>query len=297
MQTWRGWGSANMSNNIRFLTFEQVHNKRNAGSTKIRVHNLIKNWQEADLYQYGEKPDVLVFQKVYITKDYDFPKTLDSIKILDVCDPDWLEGSMVKQTVDAMDAVVVPTKPLQEFIQQLTDKPVVVIKDRFDLTEFPQKKIHRGRAKEVVWFGYSHNATCLRLAVQSIERRGLKLKVVAEQDPFADRWARDPDKYHELYSFVKYTHETAYEEIQKADICVLPKENRPQDRFKSENKTVIAKLLGLPVATTAEEIDNLMDAKNRTINDKDYAKLQNEYDCKLSVKEYKELIDEIKTQV
>lgn len=279
---------------IRVQTFETVHNKRNVGSTKIRVHNLIKYWDEAELYKYGEKPDVLIFQKVYATKDYIFPLTFPGIKILDICDPDWLGATLLKQTIDSMSAVVVPTKAMQEFIQQMTDKPVVQIKDRFDLSEFPAKKTPRGKAKEVVWFGYSHNATCLKLAVQSLERRGLKLRVVSDQDPFASRWASKPDEYDKLYTFVKYLPDTAYSEIQKSDICVLPKENRPQDKFKSENKTVIAKLLGLPVAVTAEEIDALMDEESRVVNQEDYAKLQKEYDCKQSVKEYKELIDEIK---
>lgn len=287
-----------MSNDIgmiRFFTFEQFHAKTNVGSTKIRVHNLLKNWNEAGLYKYGEKPDVLIFQKVYVNKDYTFPKSYPGIKILDVCDPDWLDGVPIKETVDAMDAVVVPTEPLAEFIRQMTDKPVRVIKDRFDLNEFPTRKIHRGRAKEVVWFGYKHNSNCLRLAVQSFESRGLKLRVVSDQDPFADKWAKDPKAYSKDYIFKKYRPDMAYKEIQKSDICVLPKMTRPQDRFKSENKTVIAQLLGLPVATTAEELDELVTPESRnSYIDTIYDKLKQDYDVNLSVKQYKELIDEIK---
>lgn len=279
---------------VRFLTFEAFHAKTNVGSTKIRVHNLIKYWDEAELYRYGELPEVLIFQKVYIGKDYKFPKTMPCIKILDICDPDWLEGVPIKETVDAMDAITCPTEPLAEFIRQLTDKPVVVIKDRFDLTKFPTRKVHRGQAKTVVWFGYHHNATALKLAVQSIERRGLRLKVISDQDPFASRWAFKPKEFESSYEFIKYT-ETAYKEIQKADICVLPKMNRPQDRFKSENKTVIAQLLGLPVAVNAEELDELMAAEARNSNiDTIYDKLRVDYDCKKSILQYKELIREIK---
>ena len=80
-----------------------------------------------------------------------------------------------------------------------------------------------------------------------------------------------------------------------ADICVLPKLNRPQDRFKSENKTVIAQLLGLPVAYNADELDKFMEADDRNGHiDTKYDKLKQDYDCLVSVKEYKELIDEIK---
>lgn len=276
---------------IRFFTMEQFHAKTQVGSTKIRVHNLLNNWPEASLYRYGDKPDVLIFQKVYANKDYKFPVTYPGKKILDICDPDWFDGVPIKETVDAMDAVVCPTEPLAEFIRQLTDKPVRVIKDRFDLKDFPTKKKHRGQAKSVVWFGYSHNATSLKLAVQSIERRGLKLTVIADQNPFAYKWAADPKKYEESYTFIKFD-EDAYQNIQRSDICVLPKMKRPQDKYKSENKTVIAQLLGLPVAVDADELDALMTAEARTRSiDTIYDKLKQEYDCRLSVKEYKELIE------
>lgn len=281
---------------VRFFTFEAFHAKSNVGSTKIRVHNLIKYWEDAKLYKYGEKPDVLIFQKVYIGKDYKVPATFPAVKILDICDPDWLEGVPIKETVDAMNAITCPTEPLAEFIRQLTDKPVRVIKDRFDLTEFQSRKTHRGQAKTVVWFGYHHNASALKLAVQSIERRGLRLKVISDQDPFASRWAFKPKEFEKHYEFVKYQPDTAYLEIQKADVCVLPKMNRPQDRFKSENKTVIAQLLGLPVATTADELDKFMTAEARTkAVDTVYDTIRKEYDVKLSIKQYKDLIDEIKS--
>lgn len=279
---------------VRFFTFEAFHAKSNVGSTKIRVHNLIKYWEDAKLYKYGEKPDVLIFQKVYIGKDYKVPATFPAVKILDICDPDWLEGVPIKETVDAMNAITCPTEPLAEFIRQLTDKPVRVIKDRFDLTEFQSRKTHRGQAKTVVWFGYHHNASALKLAVQSIERRGLRLKVIADQDPFASRWAFKPKNFESNYEFVKYRPDTAYLEIQKADVCVLPKMNRPQDRFKSENKTVIAQLLGLPVATTADELDKFMTAEQRNkAVDTVYDIVRKEYDVNKSIKEYKDLIDEI----
>lgn len=283
-----------MSKTIRFLTFEQFHAKTNVGSTKIRVHNLINYWPEAELYKYGEKPDVLIFQKVYMGRDYDFIKTFSGTKILDICDPDWLDGVPIKATLDAVDAVTVPTKPLKEFLEQMTDKPVKVIKDRFDLKDFPIRKVHRGRAKEVVWFGYNHNAGALKLAVHSFERRRLRLKVISDQDPFASKWAAKPKEYEKLYSFKKYRPESAYREIQKSDICVLPVLTRPKDRFKSENKTVIAQLLGLPVAKNADELDELLTAEQRNSNiDTIYDKLKQDYDVKKSVEQMKGLIDEI----
>lgn len=282
---------------VRFQTFENIHNKKNVGSTRIRVHNLLKHWPEAGIYKYGEKPDVLIFQKSYVTQDNKFPALYDGgKKILDICDPDWLEGSFIRQTVDAMDAVVAPTKPLVEFISQMTDKPVRLIKDRFDVSDFDNPKGHSGELKKVCWFGYQHNAELLKFAVPSIAKRNLQLRVVADGDPEAWRWAHaeTKDSYKDMYEFRKFKPDTAYKYVQECDAVVFPKGTRPQDRFKSENKTVICKLLGVPVAEDADQLDAFKTAQSR--NDwvkKWYEKTKKEYDVRNSVKEYKELIDEI----
>lgn len=281
---------------VRYQTFEQFHNKTGVGSTRIRVHNLIKNWDEAELYKYGEKADVMIFQKVYSTYDYTLPSTYPGIKILDTCDPDWTHSPdiYIARTCKAMDAVVVPTESMRKFLQQLTDKPVKVIKDRFDLSEFPSPKIHRGRTKTVVWFGYAHNSELLKFAVPSLEKRGMNLMIVSNEDPMAYRWATKPEEYIKKYKFIKYRHETIYKELQKADVCMMPKGYRPQDRFKSENKTVIAELCGIPVISNSDELDGMIDSEARNLHiESVYDNLKEEYDCKKSVQEYKGLVDEI----
>src|SRR5665213_1716606 len=97
---------------VKYLTFEMIHNKNGVGSTRLRVHNLLKHWPEASLYKYGEKPDVMVFQKVYELSDYHFIKHLDCIKILDMCDADWYDMEfLVKATIDAVDAVTCSSEP------------------------------------------------------------------------------------------------------------------------------------------------------------------------------------------
>jgi hypothetical protein len=266
------------------------------GSTKIRAHNLIKYWPKADLYKYGERPEVLIFQKVYCTYDYKFPKTYPGITILDVCDTDWNDTPdiYIKETLDGVNAAVVPTKNMQKLLQQMTDKPVVVIKDRFDLSEFPKPKIHNGKAKTLVWFGYSHNAELMNYVIPSIEKRGLNLIIISDSDPHLYKYANDPIEFEKKYTCIKYKQETIYQELQKADICVLPKGNRPQDRYKSENKTVIAGLCGLPVVTNAEELDSMMEAEARNghINTI-HSKLKQDYDVMKSIEEYKNLIRNI----
>lgn len=287
---------------VRFQTFEQIHNKQGVGSTRIRVHNLIKYWPEAGLYQYGEDPDVLIFQKVYVTDFYTMPIHFKKLKILDICDPDWLspDAVFIKRTVDVMDAVTCPTQPIADFVSQLTDKPVRVIKDRFDLSEVPSPKVHKGEVKQVVWFGYSHNAECLKTAVPLLSRMGIKLMVISDQDPQAWRWAsHDAEvskEYRSMYTYKKYEQATIYSLLQRSDVCILPKSWRPRDRYKSENKTVVANLAGLPVAFNDEDLEKLKDLNYRArVSKEEYDKAIKEYDCKKSVEEYQDLIKELST--
>lgn len=286
--------------NIRFFDFDMYHGKRDTGSVKIRVDNLLKYWPEAKRYQYGENPDVLIFQKVYVTQDYRFPIEFKGIKILDICDPDWLSGATIKETVDAMDAIVAPTKPIVDFVKQLTDKPVILIKDRFDLSTFGEPKEHSGPVEQVVWFGYSHNAELLKSAMPLLKRLNIKLLVISNNDPHCWQWTtpieEDALHYKPLYTFKGYANETIHNHIKRADVCILPKGYRPQDVFKSENKTIIANLCGLPVAFHDDDLERLNDPKVRAKEAKQaHEKAIKEYDCKLSVEEYKNLISKLST--
>jgi len=282
---------------VAFQTFEAFHGKKNIGSTNIRVHQLIKHWQEAELYKYGSNPDVMIFQKVYWLPDYRFIEHFKGIKILDICDPDWLDNVHVKRTVDNCHAVVVPTKAMQEFMQQLTDKPVKIIKDRFDLEPIPKPIEHKSKKQlTAVWFGYHHNADVLRYgAVKALEDMGIRLVIISDDDPAAWRWASS-EEYKSKYKFLKYGEDTIYERLQQFDIAILPADGSSRGRFKSENKTVKAQLAGLPVARTIDELELLVDNNKRNdIASKAYKKAIKEYDVKLSVKEYKDLIDELKS--
>lgn len=288
-----------MAEMIRFFTFSQFHNKRPiAGSTHIRVNQLLKYWPEAGLYKYGENPDVLVFQKVYVNVDYRFPEHFKGIKILDICDPDWFNGvTDIAETAQLMDAITCPTEAIADFMRQLTDKPVKVIKDRFDMDCVPPPKTHRGKAKSVVWFGYIHNAEVLRHALQAIFDHKLKLIIISNDDPLAFRWAINETVANHIkskYTFIKYDEDTIYQDLQKADFAILPKGNRPEDAFKSENKAVKCILAGLPVATNIDDVDTYMKAENRQqFVDKELEPVKTQYDVKLSVQEYKELIHEV----
>lgn len=270
---------------VRFFTFEQYHGKNNIGSTRLRVHNLIKYWEDAELYKYGEKPDVMIFQKVYMQVDYKYIKHLDCIKILDMCDADWLDKQAIKETVDAVDAVTCSSEALTKFIQQLTDKPVIFIDDRFDMEFVPKPKVHKGKLKKLVYFGYKQNTELLKAAIPYLQRNKYKLTIISNEDPYLS----DGD-----YEFVKYDEETIYEELQKHDACLLPADTRPVGYFKSNNKTIKANLAGLPVVKTAEEIEEIIEPEKRqSIASMCYNKAIKSADCKISIKQYKDLIKEL----
>lgn len=276
--------------NVRFFTFSAYHGKGQVGSTQLRVTNLLKYWPEAELYKYGEKVDVMVFQKVYMQTDYRLHEHLDCIKILDICDPDWLDKQNIVETINAVDAVAVPTKSMQKFIMQLTDKPVRIIKDRHDVDNIKTPKHHMGKLKRLVWFGYKQNVELLRGALSYIAKHEYILTVISNDDPALERYEEKLK-----YEFVKYDEDTIQKELKKNDACLLPKGNRPEDMFKSNNKTTRAWLAGLPVVKSADEIEAIIESKPRQALAKEcYNKAIKEYDCKQSVAEYIALINELK---
>lgn len=274
---------------VRYQTYSMFHGKNTpVGSDFIRVHQLLKYWPEADLYKYGQNPETLIFQKVFISEDYKFPAHFKGKKILDISDPMWLEGVDIVETCHAMDAVTCPTEPIADYIRQF-HKNVIVVPDRFDLEVIPEPKKHEGKAKTVVWFGYSHNADSLKPAIHIIEELGLNLIIISDDDPIVNRWGiRDKNDY---YKFIRYNEDTIYQELQKADFAILPDGTRPIDIFKSNNRTIKANLAGLPVAKTREEVEVYMDSKARQEwFNHNYDIIAIEYDVRRSVSQMQDII-------
>lgn len=270
---------------IRAFTFERYHGKGRVGSTRLRVNQLMKYWPDYQDYKYGENPDVMVWQKVYIQSDWRFIQHFEGIQILDICDPEWMEKQHVVETMEYMNGVVVPTEAMAEFLSQMTDKPIKIIPDRHDLSKIPPPKVHKGKLKSAVWFGYSQNAEVLKDTLPTLQKMGIELTVISDDNP---HWLGE-------HKYLRFDEDTIAQDLQTFDVCILPQGNRPRDRFKSNNKTTLAWLCGLPVVKTAEELANMTDAKSRN----EYAKTMSEiarrdYDVRLSVKEMKAFIEELK---
>lgn len=280
-----------MNKTIGICTMEKFDNRmvNTVGSSRIRARWLLPYWEEAEEYHIGKKYDTLIFQKVY------WPKMLEQhkgVSILDICDPDWLENKPVFEFIDKADAVVVPTEAMENYIKKLRpDKKVVTIPDRVYLPEHsPRKEKHEGEATSIVWFGYHHSFPYLYKTFDEILKRQLQLTIIADQ-PF-----NSPTGYPGMMiKNVPYSYPAIHRELIKHDMAIMPPRKEDlKGMFKSNNKTLTCWALGLPVVETPSDLDRFIDPQERN---KEVAmrwqEIQDKWDVKYSVEEYKHLIEEL----
>ena len=277
---------------IGIMLFEQFHGRKNIGSSRIRGRWMAKYWPEAEIFKMGAQYDVLIFQKVYWIE---YAKMFPGIKILDLCDADFLHwGYRIKQMIDLCDAVTTSTEALRDYIQQLTDKPVVYIPDRLDLESFGDlKKEHHGNTKIVGWYGYSENFPMLDSAISCL----VKLKI-PELIVLANRrmpYQLPPSVRGKIFlTNLPWTIETANNDLLKCDIILNPQSVRGRWKYKSNNKTINSWALGIPVAHNDTELRTLLTEEARKNEaDKRYQQVRDEYDVRQSVRQFKSLIDQI----
>lgn len=240
----------------KFLSFEDFHGRKNIGGTRLRVHWPIAKWKEAgpdigeaSLYKFGDDMDVCIYQKVY---NWDHAENFNGIKILDLCDPDFLHAAYpVKRMINACDAVTCSSEKLAEVVTSFAgEKPVWFIPDMvMDPEKLPVKE-HKGRMKSVAWFGYADNFAALDQAIPAILKRGLELIVVATA-PYEAQSNMEGLKLRNL----PWGAETWERDFMTADIVINPKLNRGRFAFKSDNKTIHPWACGMPVAHNDTELD------------------------------------------
>ncbi len=278
---------------IGIFSFEMYENRQkdSVGSSRIRCTWLMNHWPDAELYKIGKKYDVIIFQKVYFPR---LMKEFDGIKILDMCDPDWLDGKAVKESIDLCDAVTTSSDNLRLFIQKMTDKPVEWIDDRIDLDKHKDRKQHVGTAKAVVWYGYHNNHSMIDGTLSTLKRLGLQLTVISDMPYYPSKSIAGVEEEWLVKNIknIKYDPNTINQElIAGGDMVINPKSETGKYKFKSENKTHIAWAIGMPVAKTGEDVELFMDAGERTAEAerrlKDVAEL---HDVRHSVKQYEDLI-------
>lgn len=281
---------------IGILTCEQYENRQKdtVGSSKIRGRWLIDHWPEAEMFKIGVPYDVVIFQKAY---HIPFLKVYDKIKIFDMCDPDWIDGKPVKEAIDLCDAVTTSSEELANFVRQITDKPVLCIPDRVNLSEHKQKKVHEGKATRAVWFGYSSNHQVLDSALQTLKRLGMSLTVISELPYYPapkfqtvdEQWIRENVKN------IKFDKDTINDDIiESGDVVLNPKIEHGRFKFKSDNKTFISWALGMPVAKDSDDIERFIDPEERKKEAELRVKEVEElWSTEKSVEQYKKLINEL----
>ena len=90
--------------------------------------------------------------------------------------------------------------------------------------------------------------------------------------------------------FVKYEHYSSKVYIAETDILLNPRSNRAFFRYKSNNKSVVAWKLGIPVAITNDDIERFMDPDERNREVEKYVFIEHEYDIEKSTEQYRDII-------
>jgi len=270
------------------LPFRKFEGKLQVGSSTIRCDWLLNYWDEAEEFKYGQKYDAIIYQKAYHPEH---AKLFNGIKIFDIVDPDWLHwGYRTTEMIKEVDAITCSSIELTEAVKKFTDKIVEYVPDRVDLNLFRNTKEHKGEAKKVLWFGYSHNFHMLDRFIPTIRRNNLELIVVSENNYIL------PSGYGKIKcETFGFTWETLKEKCQEVDFVLNSKTTNGRFKYKSDNKTVIAEALGMPVAKTSEDVTRflLKDERIKEVEEK-YKLVKEKYDILQSINQYKTLFEKIK---
>jgi hypothetical protein len=277
---------------VGILTFQQMWGSENTASSRIRAQWLVNYWDRAELFTVGRRYEAVIFQKAYWPE---YAALFDGVKILDICDPDFLDWkSAAMRMMDHCDAVTTPTVRLKEFIGRYTDRPVHVVPDRLDLSTVDGlRKIHCGPARTAAWYGYGHNYPALDSMAGHLSPLGItRLIVIAQQDkPY-----RLPDGCTgiEVVNYA-WSAETVNQHLLEADVVVNPRLSHGRWQYKSSNKTVNAWALGLPVAHSAAELAHFLSEEARREEGKRrYDEVRERFDVRQSVDELERVISDVR---
>ena len=277
------------------ILFEQMQGDNYLGSSRIRGHWLVDYWNRdktidssLEVFKQGAKYDFLILQKAYWIE---YTEKFEGIKILDLCDPDWLGGAVIKRMSNSVDGITTSSQTLADALKEITDKPIKFIPDRQDLDFHPFIKKHKGQAKRVCWFGYSHNSEELYQVVRSLDKLGLKLTVISN--------CRPPCKYAD--ENVQYDWKNPSfdfnKEVTDCDIVIMPSHINALGKYKSLNKTYTSWALGMPVANSEADLKRFLDADERNKEaEKRIKEVREKYDIRLSIKEFSNFIKQLKQQ-
>jgi hypothetical protein len=226
----------------------------------------------------------------------EYARQFAGVRIFDLCDPDFLsDGPRCQAMLDVCDAITCPSESLAAHVAGMTRTPVRLIPDRLDLDALGERrKAHYGPATTVAWFGYATNYPMLDTAIDAVLQCGIPhLLVIAD----AKRPYRLPPPAVGRLTLTNrpWGEEAVYDDLLTADIVLNPRSEEGRWRFKSDNKTVLAWALGLPVARDGVELSRLLaEDDRRRESERRYQMIRDTRDVRRTVDELRALIDELR---
>lgn len=231
-----------------------------------------------------------VFQKFYLSgKARGWAKSFREaghILAFDLCDADWLQSATHRRRLLAvlprMDFAVATTERLAEWLRCWL--PTFVIPDRLDLAVHTERHVPQDREPRLIWFGNSGNLVTLEQMWPAVCGFGLPLTILA--DRLIPPWDERP------VEFIPWSLEGANAVIADHDIALNPRLEEEHFAYKSNNKSLTAWALGVPVATSPETLEALFDFELRKLESAyRMVEVAAHYDVRISALQWAGLFD------
>jgi len=282
----------------------------NSASSRWRCEYVAKYIPFAEIYKRDVTKlpgdfDVVVFQKAYTQEMVVIAKflKLQGKKIVfDLCDADWVKPEAflpISEMAKLADHLVASTFYIQEYLIKIYRKPTTLIVDRIDLEKYPdsQVKCHaQTENQRIVWVGNRNTIKYLNLfnevLYQTCSEHPFTLRLISDQ--FNEYQC--PDSMKVVTEEIKWNLDTVDGYIRDCDIMINPHDlNEEVGKAKSDNKTILAWSLGLPVVSHGNDkrIKSLLLAYLKSAEKRNKAGLLGRkfvkelYDSKISATEYR----------
>jgi len=255
----------NLRTNGRVLmlpTYLDDRGDLNTASARIRAYWVAQAWDGCDFYDGSQdipEYDVLIFQKLYLTREWRIvaarARDRGQRVVFDLCDPVWEQGAKgpLLDMLSVCNMAVASTDPIRDWLARWL--PAVTIGDYIDLaTHTNSYMIRRVDANlDACWVGYSANFSAVNEFYPYLLDRGIRLTVISDK----------PHRRPEV-RFLPWSQATVNTQMAMLhDLVINPVGSASRWKYKSNNKTRKAWALGCPVARTVQELDYLMSWKNR----------------------------------
>lgn len=208
----------------------EVINDPGAFDTRLRW-KAPRRWWEA----IGRRRNVLIFQKVESSRAVRLARLARRLGTRVV----FLQADTLHSPLyQVADAVVVPSRELARLLGTICPAPITTIEDALELPrEVVVVPSERDKGLRLLWVGNRENMGGLDLLRPILDRpefQDLRLVTVSNHPEATYPWSQ----------------ETVIRELYKADAGILPCEDTPAARAKSNNRLTLFMGVGLPVAAS-----------------------------------------------